>query len=111
MGEGTEQAFVCPEESQRHITGGCSASFAFRWPGLALESVARREHARQPIPVANQSLGCSPAVPPAHARGHPVSIAVRGRGLTRLTFYVARLTSRCSGRALNALRLGALPVF
>jgi hypothetical protein len=45
-----------------------------------LERLGVRRHARRSIQFAIQSLGISPKAPPAHARGHRASIAVRGRG-------------------------------
>jgi hypothetical protein len=86
-------------------------SVASGWPGLALDGLARREHARRPIKIAIHSLGIALGTAPVHARGRPPSIAVRCGSSPVLAGYVARITQRCSGRALKALRLGALTVF
>ena len=59
----------------------------------------RRGHARRSIEITTKSLGIAPAGAPAHARGHPTSIAVRGRGSSRSAAYIAHLTHRCSRRA------------
>jgi len=45
---------------------------------LALDSLARVAHARRPIQITIESFGIAPRLAPAHARGHPASIAVRG---------------------------------
>jgi len=88
-----------------------SEGVAVRRPGLALESLARREHARQRVQIPIDSLGIAQPVAPAHARGHPPSTSIRGRPSSWPASYIARLTQRCNGRALKALRLSALIVF
>src|SRR5512146_3407790 len=99
---------------QDHIatrTAVTGDSLALRRPGLALVSLGQRGHARRPIGIGTNSLGSAPEVSPAHTRGRPPSTSIRGRGSSLLAAYVARITQRCNGRALNALRLRALTVF
>jgi hypothetical protein len=52
---------------------------ALRWPDRGLESAALDEHAHRAIECSMESFGIALGIPPAHARGHPSSIAVRGR--------------------------------
>ena len=80
-------------------------------PGSGLDSIGSREHVRGPTELATKSFGIAQAFSPAHARGHPPSIAVRCGSSPVLAGYVARITQRCNGRALKALRLSALTVF
>jgi hypothetical protein len=44
--------FVVADASQCHITARRGVIAAFHRPGLGLESLSRREHARRPIEIA-----------------------------------------------------------
>jgi hypothetical protein len=48
-------------------------------PALALDGLGVRELARRSIEIAIESLGIARAGAPAHARGHPTSLAIRGK--------------------------------
>jgi hypothetical protein len=55
-----------------------SESAAVRRPDLGLVSLDDREHARRAFESSINSLGISPVNAPAHARGYPAPITIRG---------------------------------
>ena len=102
--------FVIDHASQGPISARRMESLAIRQPGRALENLGGREYTHRPLKDSINSLGNPPAAPPAHARGRPSSIAVRGSRLPWRPSYIARITQRCSCQALQALRLNAWTV-
>ena len=111
--------------SRRHITGGCSASFAIRRPGLAWDGGADREHARQPIEIAIKLFGIAPAScagPRARASAvhrDPWPELVAARGVRRPpnptlqlssapSIAVERLDTLANGQHLSGWSLGRL---
>ena len=103
--------FVVQHASQRQIGAGCSESLAIRRPGRALESVARREHAHRPINHPTESLGIAPRECTGPRARAPAIRCGPWPGLVMARQYIARLTHRCSCRALQALRFPPITIY
>jgi hypothetical protein len=103
--------FVVEQASQRHIDDRRRARVAIRRPGRGLERVARREHAHRPINSPTESLGIAPRACTGPRARAPAIHCGPWPGLVMARQYIARLTHRCSCRALQALRFPPITIY